>query len=77
MIHKCPNCDGNCGKREYEINHGWVWRDCYLCDGRGKVSQEILDKDNRRIQLLEAIYDKSNEEYGDILYGKGEKWGPI
>jgi hypothetical protein len=74
---KCTACDGWRGKREFLIGHGWEWISCYLCGGKGNISQKVLDEENRRKILLENMYSESSQEHGDVLYGRGEKWGPI
>jgi hypothetical protein len=74
---KCTACDGHRGKREFFIGEGWGFTLCYLCDGKGNISQKVLDEENRRIALLEQVYSGSSQEYGDVLYGRGEKWGSV
>lgn len=74
---KCPKCNGLYGSREFFIGHGWMWQECYLCDGKGKVTQEVADNYNRPIQIQYESSSESNDDWGDQLYGKGEKWGPI
>jgi hypothetical protein len=73
---KCTVCDGLCGKKQF-IRDGWEWISCYLCRGTGKISQKVVDEENRRKILLENMYSESSQEHGDVLYGSGERWGPI
>lgn len=35
---KCPCCDGECEFIEDKIEEHYILRDCYYCNGTGKVS---------------------------------------
>lgn len=76
--NKCPACNGIHTQREWQVGRGWEYVECYLCDD-GYLNDKELEKHNIRMDRIKNsnLCSPKQEEQGDILYGRGEKWGPV
>ena len=65
-------------QREWQVGRGWEYVECYLCKN-GYLTDQELQEHNRKIDRIKNsnLYTPKKEEYGDILYSPGEKWGPV
>ena len=67
----CTACGGDGGVR-FVLGE---WISCWPCRGSGWVSLDV--KRREREEKLRQMYENPTQCSGDILYGKGEKWGPV
>lgn len=76
--NKCPHCNGIHTQREWQVGRGWEYVECYLCEDGYLTDKELQEYNNKINRIRNSnLCSPKKEEHGDILYGSGEKWGPV